>query len=186
MEMEFDFEMLELEMVEELDKVLNRLHSNLAKVRTGRADPSILDNLKFDYYGDLTDLSTMAQVTLPESRQLLIKPYDRGAIPGMMKALRQADLGIEPSDEGERIRMTFPTLTTETRRIMAKNIGKFSEESKIGVRKVRQDFMKQVERSGLSDDMIQQTKDDVQEYIVSYNKKVETICKEKEEQVMTI
>lgn len=122
-------------------KSIDVLRRELTNIRTGRANPSIIEHLSVDYYGAPTPLLQLASITAPDSRQLVVQPYDRTAIGNIERAIRQSDLGFNPTNEGSLIRISIPPLTEERRRDLVKLVHKRIEESKVAIRNVRRDSM---------------------------------------------
>jgi ribosome recycling factor len=122
-------------------KSIDVLRRELSNIRTGRANPAIIEHLSIDYYGAPTPLLQLASITAPDSRQLVVQPYDRTAIGNIERAIRQSDLGFNPTNEGTLIRISIPALTEERRRDLVKLVHKRTEESKVAIRNVRRDSM---------------------------------------------
>lgn len=122
-----------------MDKSLDALQRELATIRTGRANPAIIEHVQVDYYGAPTPLLQLASITAPDPRQLLVQPYDRTATGSIEKAIRQSDLGFNPTNEGNLIRITIPQLTEERRRDLVKLVHKRVEEAKVSIRNLRRD-----------------------------------------------
>jgi ribosome recycling factor len=137
--------MMEQELLSESEqhmaKSIDVLRRELTNIRTGRANPSIIEHLSVDYYGAPTPLLQLASITAPDSRQLVVQPYDRTAIGNIERAIRQSDLGFNPTNEGSLIRISIPPLTEERRRDLVKLVHKRIEESKVAIRNVRRDSM---------------------------------------------
>ncbi len=124
---------------ERMEKAIGAYQRELATVRAGRANPSLLDKVTVEYYGAQTPLNQIASITVPEARMLLITPYDKTALGDIEKAIQKADLGITPSNDGNIIRITIPPLTEERRKELAKLVKKYSEDAKVAVRNIRRD-----------------------------------------------
>ncbi|MHA3786542.1 ribosome recycling factor, partial [Mycoplasma sp. Z244C] len=139
-----ELEMYLLELEEKCDKAISHYRFELSKISTGRANPQIIKGVRVNYYDTLTPLEELANISVPEPQQLLIKPYDITSVKEIAKALEKANLGILPVDEGSQIRLTFPTLTTERRKEMTKSLAKLTENAKVGVRNARQDINKAI------------------------------------------
>lgn len=181
--MELDLYLLELD--EHSDKAISHYKFELSKISTGRANPQIVKGIKVDYYGIMTPLEELANISVPEPQQLLIKPYDISSVKDIAKALLNANLGINPVDEGNQVRMTFPTLTTERRRELAKSISKFTEAAKVGVRNARQNVNKAIKADEeLSEDAQKTYLDKVQAEVDKYIDKINEIAKAKEQDLM--
>lgn len=177
--------MLELEMA--FDKVIEHLKNDFSRVRTGRASANMLDAVKVEAYGNLNPINAVALVTVPEARQLLIKPFDKSLIGSIDKAIVSANLGFTPTNNGETLRITIPALTEETRKAMVKDVKSIAENNKVAIRNARQKAMDQVKKaSDLNEDAKKGLENDVQTLTNKYNKMIEEVTKEKEQEVMTI
>ncbi|MGI8827511.1 MAG: ribosome recycling factor [Chloroflexota bacterium] len=129
-----------------MDKSIEVLRHELSNIRTGRANPGIIEHLQVDYYGSPTALQALAGISAPDSRQLIVQPYDRTALSGIEKAIRQSDLGFNPVNDGNQLRINIPPLTEERRREMVKMAHKRVEESKVAIRNLRRDANDHVKR----------------------------------------
>jgi ribosome recycling factor len=127
------------ELVTSIGKAHDALKREVAKLRAGRANTSLLDSIRVDYYGTMTPLSQMANVSVPEARLLTVKPWDKSAVKAVEKAIREADLGLNPQADGDLIRIPIPPLTEERRKEFVKIARKYGEECKVGIRKARHD-----------------------------------------------
>jgi len=177
-------------MKEQMDLARQALSRNLATVRAGRANPTILDNVYVDYYGASTPLNQIASVTAPEARQLLITPYDKSALKEIEKAIEKADLGLSPSNDGKVIRINIPALTEERRKDLVKVVGKYTEEAKVQVRNVRRDAndkLKKAEKnSDISKDELKSLQEDVQKTTDNYIEQINQLAKDKEDEIMEV
>lgn len=129
-----------------MEKSFDHLRQELATIRTGRANPSIIEHLQVDYYGAPVPLLQIASITSPDSRQLLVQPYDKSALGSIEKAIRASDLGFNPTNDGNLIRIIIPQLTEERRRELVKLVHKRVEEAKVAIRNVRRDFIDQLRK----------------------------------------
>lgn len=129
-----------------MEKSLDVLRRELTNIRTGRANPGIIEHLQVEYYGVPTPLQQLATITAPDARQLLVQPYDRSALGSIDKAIRQSDLGFNPTNDGALLRITIPQLTEERRRDMVKSVHKRVEEAKVAIRNVRREANDHVKR----------------------------------------
>jgi len=129
-----------------MDKSLEALHKELQSIRTGRATPALIDRLQVDYYGAPTPLQSLASITAPEARLLVIQPYDRGAITAIEKAIQKSELGLNPGNDGQLIRIPVPALTEERRKEFVKLVKRHAEEARVAIRNVRRDEVHRVER----------------------------------------
>lgn len=157
-----------------------------ANIRAGRANSAILDRVMVSYYGIDTPLKQLANISIPEARQLLIKPFDRTSLGAIEKAIYESNIGLTPNNNGEIIILTIPALTEETRREYVKQVKAIAEECKVGFRKIRQEANDQIKKSDGSEDEVKKGIDEVQTLINQYNKKVEESLKNKEEDLMVI
>ncbi len=172
---------------QQCQKALEHFEAELGKIRTGRANPSLVEDLPVDYYGTPTPLKQIASVSTPEPRMILIQPWDRNAAAGIEKAIQKANLGLNPSNEGDKIRIALPPLTEETRRDMAKMVKEKKEAAKIAVRSLREEAIEEVEgQSGVSEDQIESTKEKIQKQVDEHNEKIDSLGDGKEKEIMTI
>ena len=176
----------EKEVKTRMDKVLENLDSRFTTVRAGRANPNILSGITIDYYGTATPIQTVATVSVPEARQLMIKPFDRSLLKEIEKAIFAAEIGITPTNNGEVIYLTVPELTEETRRDYVKQVKEMTEEAKIALRNIRQDANNAIKKEEYSEDEEKLYLDEVQDLINEYNNKVDEKFKEKEKELMSI
>lgn len=181
-----DSDMIILDITEKMDKTIENLGKKFATVRAGRANPSSLDGIMVDYYGSMTPLKQLATISVPEARQLLIKPFDKGALSGIEKAILTSNLGYNPGNDGETIRIVIPELTEERRRELVKQVKAISEEAKVSIRNIRHDGLEEVEKAELPEDLEKGMEKDIQDLVNDYNKKVEALLKEKEEELLTV
>lgn len=167
------------------DSIAN-LEQRFTKVRTGRANPSLLDGVMVEYYGAPTPLRQLANVSVPEARQLCIKPFDRSCLGNIEKAIFEANLGLTPTNDGENVRITIPPLTEDRRRELVKQVKGMAEECKIAIRNARHDGLESVKKAELPEDQAKNVEDEIQELVNKYNKKVEDLTKDKETELMTV
>lgn len=163
---------------------------NLATVRAGRANPSILDNVFVDYYGAPTPLNQLATVTAPEPRLLVITPFDKSSVGEIEKAIQKANLGLSPSSDGNLVRINIPTLTEERRKELTRVVGKYAEESRIQIRNIRRDANDQIKKqendSSITEDDSRKAQDDVQQETDKFISEVDELVKEKEAEIMEV
>ena len=175
---------------EKMEKAISQMKREFSTVRTGRANPAILDKVSVDYYGVPTPLRQMSQVTVNEGTTLVISPYDKSILKDIEKALIKAELGITPNSDGICIRLPFPPLTEERRKATAKDVKKLGEDAKIAVRNVRRDVsddVKKLEKSeNLSEDMVKDYQDKIQKITDKYTGIIDTLVSEKEKEVLTV
>lgn len=141
-----DAQMLQEEAVERFEKTLSALDDSLDTIRTGRANPKMLDKVVVDYYGAPTPLNQLAGVSTPDASTLVVQVFDMGAMAEVEKAIQSSDLGLTPNNDGKVIRLNIPALTQERRKEMAKGVGKMGEESKVAIRNVRRDTLKEYQK----------------------------------------
>ena len=175
---------------EKMEKAIAQMKREFASVRTGRANPAVLDKVLVEYYGVPTQLRQMSQVTVSEGTTLVITPFDKTIIKDIEKALIKAELGVAPNNDGVCIRLNFPPLTEERRRETAKDVKKYGEEAKIVVRNARRDMvddLKKLEKEeNLPEDMVKSTQDDIQKLTDKYVGIIDSLVVEKEKEVMTV
>ncbi len=181
-----DSEMIILEATDNLDKAIENFDKRLKTVRAGRANPSSLDGIMVDYYGSMTPLKQLATISVPEARQLLIKPFDKSCLSAIEKAILTSNLGYTPGNDGETIRIVIPELTEERRRELVKQVKALAEDSKVSIRNIRHDALEEVKKCELPEDEAKGMEKDIQDLINEYNKKVEEKLKEKENELLTV
>ena len=175
---------------ERMEKAVAAYQRELATVRAGRANPSLLDKVTVEYYGAQTPLNQLASITVPEARMLVITPYDKTALGDIEKAVQKADLGVTPTNDGSIIRITIPPLTEERRKELAKLVKKYSEDAKVAVRNIRRDAnddLKKLEKNGeMTEDELRSSTEDVQKLTDEYVSKIDEITKDKEKELMEV
>ena len=181
-----DSDMIMLELTDKMDKAMESLDKRFATVRAGRANPSSLDGIMVEYYGSMTPLKQLATISVPEARQLLIKPFDRGALKDIEKAILASNLGYNPGNDGETIRIIIPELTEERRRELVKQVKALAEDSKVTVRNLRREALEDIKKCELPEDQAMGMENDVQDMVNDYNKKIEAKLKEKEQELLTV
>lgn len=169
-----------------MESAIENLEKRLLNIRAGRANPAILDNVVVSYYGVDTPLKQLATISIPEARQLCIKPFDRSSISVIEKGIFEANIGLTPNNNGETIILNIPALTEETRRDYVKQAKAVAEEAKIALRNIRQDGMNDIKKLEIPEDAIKSLQDEIQELIQKYNKIVDDKAKEKEQELMSI
>lgn len=175
-----------LDLTDKLYKVIENLGKRFATVRAGRANPSSLDGVVVDYYGSMTPLKQLATITVPEARQLLIKPFDKSSLGAIEKAILTSNLGYNPGNDGETIRIVIPELTEERRHELAKQVKAISEEARVSIRNIRHDAMEDIEKDDLPEDEEKRMEKEVQDLVNKYNKKIDDELKEKEQELLTV
>lgn len=169
-----------------MEKVIENLESRFTTIRAGRANPNMLNGIMVNYYGTPTPIQSLATISIPEARQLFIKPFDRGSLKDMEKAIYEADLGINPTNNGEMLILTIPELTGQTRVTYVKQSKEMSEEAKIALRNIRQDANNTIKKLEISEDEQDFNKEEVQKLIDKYNDIVEEKFKQKEKELTTL
>ena len=165
---------------------IDNLELRFTNVRAGRANASLLDGVNVEYYGVLTPLKQLANISVPEARQLSIKPFDRSVLGAIEKAIFEADLGLTPNNNGESIFLVIPPLTEERRKELVKQVKQLAEEAKIALRNIRQDANSDLKELKLPEDEEKRGNERVQELINKYNKVIDEKLKVKEQELMTI
>jgi ribosome recycling factor len=171
---------------EKMENTISSLESRFTNVRAGRANPNMLDGVSVEYYGTPTPLKQLANISIPEARQLMIKPFDKSILGGIEKAIFEANLGITPNNNGECIFLVIPPLTEERRKELVKQVKQMAEEAKIALRNIRQDANTGIKNLKLPEDVEKEGNNEVQELINKYNKVVDEKLKVKEQELMTI
>ena len=169
-----------------MDKVIENLESRFTTVRAGRANPNILNGIMVEYYGAPTPIQSVATISVPEARQLMIKPFDKSLLKEIEKAIYAAELGMAPTNNGEVVFLTIPELTEETRKNYVKQVKEMAEEARIVLRNVRQDANNNIKREEYAEDEEKRYLDQVQKLIDKYNVIVEEKYKEKEKELLSI
>ena len=176
-----------LEAQEKMNKTIESLKGSLATLRTGRANAAMLNNIEVDYYGCPTPINQMASISIPEPRQILIKPYDKNDVKSIISAINASDIGINPINEGTQVRLLVPALTEERRRDITKQARKYGEEAKVAVRNIRRDTMDLIKiDEDLSEDYQKRAEQDVQKVTDEACKEIDRIVAEKEKEIMTV
>ena len=170
----------------EMQEAIESLKRRLTNIRAGRANPAMLDGVMVEYYGAPTPLKQLATISIPEARQLCIKPFDKSSIQAIEKAIYEANLGIAPNNNGETVILNIPALTEETRKQYVKQAKEYAEDCRINLRNIRQDSNNDIKKLEISEDDIKSGQEDVQELINKYNKVVDEVFKEKESELMSI
>ncbi len=175
---------------EKMNKAIQSYKRELATIRAGRANPSILDRIQVDYYGAPTPLNQLSSITVPEARLLVIQPYDKSVLNDIEKAIQKADLGLSPSNDGNIIRISIPPLTEERRKSLVKEVKGLAEEAKVVIRNIRRDAnddLKKLEKDGqITEDEHRGFNEDVQKETDAHIKEIDNITKEKEKEIMEV
>ncbi len=176
-----------VEATEKMGKSIESYKGSLAKLRSGRANPAMLRGIKCDYYGEKMDISDLSSISMPEPRQLLVKPYSREDLKTIGAAIAQANLGINPLIEADAIRLIIPPLTEEIRRDIAKQAKGLAEEAKVSIRNIRRDYLSLLkEDDSMSDDYKDRVEEDIQKAVEKSNKEIDDILSEKTKEIMAI
>ena len=171
---------------EKMLRTLDNLEKRFSTVRAGRANPAVLDSVMVSYYGVDTPLKQLATVSVPEARQLLIKPFDRSCLHAIEKGIFEADLGFTPNNDGETVRIVIPPLTEDRRKELAKQVKAMGEDAKVSIRNIRRETMEDIEKAELPEDVEKGKDKEVQDLVNEYNKKVDEMLKVKEEELMSV
>jgi ribosome recycling factor len=172
-----------------MTKAVEHTNKELAKIRAGKALPSMLDGIKVEYYGVDTPLNQVATVNTPDARTLVIKPFERKIINDIEKAIRNSDLGINPQNDGEIIRLVIPPLTEERRKALVKQVKQEVENGKVSVRNIRKDTnntLKDLQKEGASEDAVKRAEEKVQKMTDEYVAKMDELSHKKEAELMTV
>jgi ribosome recycling factor len=175
---------------EHMEKAMSVLIQELNAIRTGRANPSLVELLPIEYYGTQTPLQELAGISVPESRSLLIRPYDPSSLKNIEKAILKSDLGLTPNNDGENIRLVLPTPTEDRRRDLVKVVGLKAEEARISIRNIRRDSIRNLrdfeDEKIITEDDRHRGEDQVQEITDKYTKSIEEVCERKEREIMEV
>ncbi|MFD1705906.1 ribosome recycling factor [Siminovitchia sediminis] len=175
---------------EKMGKAVQVYSRELASIRAGRANASLLDKITVDYYGVPTPVNQMATISVPEARLLVIQPYDKSTLGDIEKAILKSDLGLTPTNDGSLLRISIPQLTEERRKDLVKQVRKEAEDAKVVIRNIRRDGnedLKKLEKNGeISEDDLRGYADDIQKLTDEHIKKIDELTKEKEQEVMAV
>lgn len=181
-----------LETEETMTKALDYLKSEIRGIRTGRASPAMVDFVKADYYGSMTDLKSLAAISVPEPSQLLIKPFDAGSVGAIKQAIEASGLGLNPQVEGKQIRLVVPALSSERRTQLSAKVKKMGEEQKTAIRNVRRDANKHADGltkqagSHFPEDEIEKLKEEIQQLLKKYEDDIDKRVEEKVKEIQTV
>ncbi len=177
-----------LEIAEEkMEGAIKAFASSLTKVRTGRANPTMLDGINVDYYGSPTPLNQIASISIQEGKTLVIKPFDRNSVRDVERAINISDLGLPVQNNGEILRVTVPALTEETRKGFCKDVDKMAEEAKVAVRNVRREVNDDIKKDkSIPEDLSKSYLEDIQKATDKTIEKIEELAKDKQKEIMTI
>ena len=181
---------LATEAEQKMKKTVDATQQDFATIRTGRANPSLLDGISVDYFGSPMPINQLASISVPESRQLVITPYDRSTVAAIEKAIKQSDININPVNDGSSVRLSIPPLTEERRKEFVKVLGKKAEEGRVSIRKVRQNANDQgkalVKKGEASEDESKRAQDALQKLTDRYVAEIDRIAKAKEAELMEV
>lgn len=170
-----------------MDKTLENLKLEFSSLRTGKATPAILDRIECDYYGEKMPINQISAISVPEPRQLLITPYDKGDMKAIIAALNSSSLGINPQNESDHIRLVFPPLTEERRRDLVRIAKKFTEDAKIAIRILRRDALSPVKGDkSLSEDLVKVIEKEIQDVTDAAVTKADELFKAKEQEILQV
>ena len=173
-----------------MEKAIGALMQELNSIRTGRANPSLIELLPIEYYGTQTPLQELAGISVPESRSLLIRPYDPSSMKNIEKAILKSDLGLTPNSDGENIRLVLPTPTEERRKELVKVVGVKAEEARIAIRNIRRESIRNLrdfeDEKMITEDDLHQGEERVQEITNDYIEKIDEFCERKEKEIMEV
>ncbi|OGI22516.1 MAG: ribosome recycling factor [Candidatus Moranbacteria bacterium RIFCSPHIGHO2_01_FULL_55_24] len=172
------------------ESALDHFSEEAAKIRTGRANPGLVENLQVDYYGTKSPLKQVASISIPEARQILIQPWDKGSLVFIEAAIRESDLGLNPGNDGIAIRITLPALTEERRKDLVKTLNARAEDARISIRTTRDEIWKEIQEKErnkeIAEDDKYRGKDDLQKVVDEYNQKLEAVRQKKEDEILTV
>ena len=175
---------------EKMGKTIEVLKRDYAAIRAGRANAAVLDKVTVDYYGTPTPINQLASVSVAEARILTIQPWDKSVLNAIEKAIQASDIGINPQNDGVVIRLTFPKLTEENRKVIVKDVSKMAEESKVAIRSIRRDAMDKLKKmqkaSEITEDDLKNGEEEVQKITDNNIKEIDKIASAKEKEVMEI
>lgn len=174
---------------EKMDAAIKHLEKELMHIRAGKASPSMLDGVQVEYYGTMTPLNQVSNVSTPDARTIAVQPWEKGLIPVIEKSILAANLGFNPDNNGEIIRINIPALTEERRKQLVKQVSQEGETAKVSIRTARKeakDSLKKLLKEGLSEDIEKDAEEEVQSMTDNYGKKVDALVEAKEKDIMTI
>ncbi len=175
---------------DQMDKTIKSLQNNLSKVRTGRASPTVLDGIQVDFYGTMSPLKQVGQISTPEARLLQIQPFDKSLLPKIEKAIYDANIGVTPNNDGNVIRLAFPALTEDKRKDLVKEVKKIGEDSKVAIRNIRRDQNEKVKKAEkdkvISEDESKKYQTEIQTITDNFTKEVDKVIGAKEKELMTV
>lgn len=174
---------------DQMNKSVQHLEKELHKLRTGKATPQMLEGIKINYYGAMTPIEQTANITTPDARQIIVQPWDKSILSDIDKAIMAANLGLNPKNEGEVLRIIVPPLTEERRRDLVKKAKAEAENAKVSIRNIRRssnDMAKDLEEEGIPEDEVKKLQEDIQKLTDRYSEMVDKIVNQKEKDIMTV
>ncbi|MFM7534825.1 MAG: ribosome recycling factor [Acidimicrobiales bacterium] len=179
-----------LDAIDKMERAVSHAQTQFATVRTGRANPALVEKLMVDYYGAATPLQQLAGFQVPEARTLVVKPHDRGSIANIEKAIRESDLGLQPSNDGIVIRLSFPALTEERRKEYVKVVKSMAEDAKVAVRNIRRDARKSLEtaekNSDISKDDLERAEKELDKLTQDHVEQIDKALSRKEQELLEV
>ena len=173
-----------------MDKSIEATHHEFNSIRTGRASPALLDRITIDYYGTPTPLKSLASISAPEARLLVVQPFDPGSIKNIERAVQESDLGLTPSNDGKVVRLPIPALTEERRKDLVKVVRRVAEDGKVAIRNVRRDVMQHLKdlvvKGEVCDDEERRAEQQVQKITDEHTKSIDDLLKVKEAEIMEV
>lgn len=189
-EIEAEKAFIEKDVTSRMERTIETVRSNFSSIRTGRANPAMLDKIEVEYYGTPVSLKSIAQISTPDASSLLVQPYDKSSLKAIEKAIVNSDVGMTPNNDGELIRLSIPPLTSERRKELSKIVAKQAEEGKVALRNIRRDALKAYEKlekeKKLSGDNVKDLTNDLQKLTDGYMKKIDSVYKQKEKELLTV
>jgi len=170
-----------------MGKALTHVGHELVKIRAGKANPAMLDGIQVSYYGAMTPLSQVSSLTTPDARTIFIKPWEKGMIQEIEKAILIANLGLNPQNDGQQVIINVPMLTEERRKQLVKQVGQECEHGKVSVRNIRKDINEQLKKiKGASEDDVKNAEEEVQKFTNDFIARIDALMKKKETEIMTV
>ena len=173
-----------------MDKTVEVVSADFASVRAGRANAAVLDKITVDYYGTMTPIQQVASISSPDPRSLMIQPWDKSLLKAIEKAIQASDLGINPQNDGQVIRLAFPQLTEERRKELTKQVRKYAEDGKVAVRNIRRDAMDKLKAAEKANELTEDDRKlgekDLQDLTDRFCKKLDELCEKKEKELMAV
>lgn len=175
---------------DKMSKTIDTLKSNLMSVKVGRANPNMLDRIEVEYYGSMTKVNQVANISTPESRIIMVQPWEKSMLKEIEKAILKSDLGLVPNNDGSTIRLIIPEMTEETRKDTVKKVKKIAEDSKVSIRSIRRDANDKVKsfkkESSITEDDLKKAEDEIQKITDKFIKNIDEMVSVKEKEIMSI